>query len=295
MRVKWTGEEKVFQLVGYVFFGVILLLCAYPFYYLLISTISNNQQVALGQITIVPVGIHFDNYVTILRVQNLGHSAFISLCRVLMGTCLTLFCTSYTAYFFTKNEMWGKTFWYRITVVTMYFSAGLIPSYLNNRMLGLTNTFFIYVIPGLVSVYNMILIKTSMEAMPPSLEESAYVDGAGYFRRFIQIVLPLQTPILATVALFSAVGHWNDFFTTKLYITNTQLYTLQYVLYEMLQQVQAAADQMNQASGMDRYETTTPISIRLTLTVVVVFPVMCVYPFIQRYYVKGIMIGAVKG
>ena len=159
--------------------------------------------------------------------------------------------------------------------------------------LGLNNNFWVYVVPGLLSVYNMILVKTSIESLPPELEESAMIDGAGYFRCFVSIVLPLQKPILATVALFKAVGHWNDFFTTKLYITNPDLYTLQFKLYELLQQIRALAD----ASTGDDYSlhAVTPIGIRMALTAVVVIPVMCIYPFIQKHYVKGIMIGAVKG
>lgn len=176
--------------------------------------------------------------------------------------------------------------------VTMYFSAGLIPGYLNNKMLGLTNTFWIYVIPGLLSVYNMILVKTSVEALPAELEESAYLDGAGYFTRFTKIVLPLQKPILATVALFTAVRHWNDYFTTKLYITNPKLYTMQFQLYELLNQINSASNQITQE---DPSATLTPTGIRLTLTAVVVLPIMLVYPFIQKYFVKGIMMGAVKG
>jgi multiple sugar transport system permease protein/putative aldouronate transport system permease protein len=190
--------------------------------------------------------------------------------------------------------MWKRKFWYRFVVITMYFSAGLIPAYLNNRMLHLNNTFWIYIIPGLISVYNMILVKTSIEGMPPSLEESAYLDGAGYFRRFIQIVLPLQTPILATIALFTAVGQWNDFFTTQLYITDTKLYTLQYVLYELLKQAQAMSAALSEESA-DLINQLSPTGVRLTLTAIVILPVILIYPFIQRFYIKGIMIGAVKG
>ena len=196
------------------------------------------------------------------------------------------------AYFFTKQNMWGHKFWYRFTVITMYFSAGMIPEYLNNRMLGLNNTFWVYVIPAAISVYNMVLVKTNIEAMSPELEESAYLDGAGYLTRFFKIVLPLQTPILATISLFTAVNQWNDFFTTKLYITNTKLYTLQFLLYELLNQVTAAAEQIDAAATVS---TITPTGIRLTLTAIVVIPIICVYPFVQRFYVKGLMVGAVKG
>lgn len=291
-RKKMGKGDLAFYIIGFLAFTIITFICAYPFYYLLISTISDNKLVDLGRIIVIPKGIHFGNYIEIFKVQNLGNAAMISAARTLLGTTASLLATSYMAYFFTKEEMWARKFWYRLVVVTMYFSAGLIPIYLNNRMLGLTNSFWIYIIPGLISVYNMILVKTSIESMPADLEESAYLDGAGYFKRFFIIVLPLQKPILATVALFTAVGHWNDFFTTQLYITNTKLYTMQFLLYELLRRITAAAEQITE---YDAYTSITPTAIRLTLTAVVIVPIMLVYPFIQRYYVKGIMIGAVKG
>ena len=291
-HIKMTPSDIAFNVIGIIFFTLITLICAYPFWYLMICTISDQRMVDLNQIVLLPHGINFKNYIEIFKVQNLSNAAMISVARTILGTLLSLICTSYMAYFFTKQNMWHRKLWYRLTVVTMYFSAGLIPGYLNNKMLGLTNSFWIYIIPGMISVYNMVLVKTNIEAMGPELEESAYLDGAGYLTRFFKIVLPLQTPILATVSLFSAVSHWNDFFTTKLYITNTKLYTLQFLLYELLQQVTAAA---NQIEGGDPYATITPTGIRLTLTAVVVIPILCVYPFVQRFYVKGLMVGAVKG
>lgn len=287
-----SGEDRIFHICAYTLFSLLVIICAYPFYYLLICTISDNALVDLGKVTLVPKGIHFDNYIKIFQIQNLINSFGISVLRTLVGTISSLLVSSYMAYFFTKDKMWGKKIWYRYIVATMYFSAGMIPGYLNNRLLGLTNTFWIYIVPGLLSVYNMILVKTSIEGLPPDLEESAYLDGAGYLKRFFLIVLPLQKPILATVGLFSAVSHWNDFFTTKLYITNPKLYTLQFQLYELLNQITSAADQI---TNDDRYAAITPVGIRLTLTAVVVIPIMLVYPFIQKYYVKGVMIGAVKG
>lgn len=290
-RHKMSRGDLTYQIVAITIFVIIGILCAYPFYYLMICTVSDSQAVALGQITLLPKGFSFDNYIQVMKIQNLGNSLKISVLRTVFGTAICLLVTSYMAYFFTKEDMWGRKFWYRMVVVTMYFSAGMIPGYLNNKMLGLINTFWIYIIPGMLSVYNMILIKTSIESMPPDLEEAAYLDGAGYMTRFIRVVLPLQKPILATVGLFSAVHHWNDFFTTKLYITKPALYTLQFQLYELLNQITAAAEQITD----DRDLTITPAGIRLTLTAVVTIPIMLVYPFIQKYYVKGIMVGAVKG
>lgn len=292
-KIKMSKEDKIYNIVGTIIFLLITFICVYPFWYLLICTISNQKMVELNQVVLLPKGINFRNYVEIFGVQNLYNSFLISVGRTVMTTAVSLVCTSYMAYFFTKRNMWGHTFWYRFTVITMYFSAGMIPEYLNNRMLGLNNTFWIYVIPAAISVYNMVLVKTNIEAMGPELEESAYLDGAGYLKRFFRIVLPLQTPILATVSLFTAVNQWNDFFTTKLYITNTKLYTLQFLLYELLNQVAAAAEQIDHVAGAAA--TITPTGIRMTLTAIVIIPIICVYPFVQRFYVKGLMVGAVKG
>lgn len=292
-KIKMSKEDKIYNIVGTIIFLLITFICVYPFWYLLICTISNQKMVELNQVVLLPKGINFRNYVEIFGVQNLYNSFLISVGRTVMTTAVSLVCTSYMAYFFTKRDMWGHTFWYRFTVITMYFSAGMIPEYLNNRMLGLNNTFWIYVIPAAISVYNMVLVKTNIEAMGPELEESAYLDGAGYLTRFFKIVLPLQTPILATVSLFTAVNQWNDFFTTKLYVTNTKLYTLQFLLYELLNQVAAAAEQIDHVAGAAA--TITPTGIRMTLTAIVIIPIICVYPFVQRFYVKGLMVGAVKG
>ena len=291
-RIKMSPGDLSYNIVGIIIFTIITLICFYPFYYLLICTISDQKLVDLNKIALFPQGINFKNYVEIFQVQNLGNAALVSVARTVCTTAISLVCTSYMAYFFTKRDMWGHTFWYRFVVITMYFSAGMIPEYLNNRMLGLNNSFWVYVIPAAISVYNMVLVKTNIEGMGPEIEEAALLDGAGYLTRFFRIVLPLQVPILATVSLFTAVNQWNDFFTTKLYITNTKLYTLQFQLYELLNQISAAAEQI---SNSNPYATITPTGIRLTLTAVVIIPIICVYPFVQKFYVKGIMVGSVKG
>ena len=289
---RMSFSDILYNAVAIFIFGIITVLCVYPFWYLMVCTISDQKMVDLNQIILLPRGVNFRNYLEIFHVQNLANSFMISVARTVATTATSLLCTSYMAYFFTKREMWGHKVWYRFTVITMYFSAGLIPEYLNIQMLGLNNTFLVYVIPAAISVYNMVLVKTNIEGMGEELEESAYLDGAGYLTRFFRIVLPLQKPILATISLFTAVNQWNDFFMTKLYITNTKLYTLQFLLYELLNQVAAAAEQIDSTATE---ATITPTGIRMTLTAIVIIPIICVYPFVQKFYVKGLMVGAVKG
>ena len=258
----------------------------------MICTISDSTLVDLGKVLLIPKGINLDNYKKIFEISNLYNSAMVTVARVVIGTGLQLLVTAYMAYFFSKQNMWHRKFWYRMVVVTMYFSAGMIPIYLNIRMLGLLNNFWVYIIPGLLNVYNIILVKTSIESLPADLEESAYLEGAGYLTRLFRIVLPLQKPILATVGLFGAVSHWNDFFTTKLYINKPKLYTLQFLLYELLNQIRSLTENPGE---YEEHISVTPMGVRMTLTAVVVIPIMLVYPFIQRFYIKGVMIGAVKG
>lgn len=295
-RIKLSRGELIYNIFGYTLFSLLIIIFAYPFYYLLICTISNNAKVNLNQVSLLPVGIHFNNYLEVLKLERMRTGALVSVGRTVIGTALSLTATSYMAYFFTKTEMWKRKLWYRFAVSTMYFSAGTIPIYLNFKLLGLLDNFWVYVIPGCLSVYNMILVKTYIESLPTSLEEAAEIDGAGYMTRFIKVVLPLCKPILATVGLFAAVEQWNSVFDTKMYINDTSLYSLQFVLYEYFQQVQAIQFEMSQVGAQAGLaQVASSLSVRLTMTAVTVIPIICVYPFIQKYYMKGIMIGAVKG
>ena len=298
-KIKKSKGDIIFDIINYTFFTLFMLLCVFPFYYVVINSISANNLVDTGKIMFYPIGVHFNNYIEVLKMERMGRAAWISVARTVLGTALSTLGSSYMAYLFTKQHMWKRKLWYRLVIATMYFSAGLIPGYLNCKMLGLTNTFWIYVIPGIFPVYNMVLIKTYMESISPALEESAEIDGAGYFVRFTRIVMPLCVPILATVVLFSAVGHWNSYMDTLIYVTDYKLYTLQYLLYEYINQAKNLATQIAQGSlgvsEIDPSRVVSPTSVQLTVTIVVIFPIICVYPFLQRYYVKGIMIGAVKG
>lgn len=294
---KITKADIIFNIIAYTVFSLLIVIFAYPFYYLLINTISDNELVNLNKVVLYPIGVHFNNYINVLKLDRLRDAAIISVARTLIGTLSTLLFTAYAGYLFSKTEMWGRKFWYRLAVTTMYISAGMIPTYLNVKNLGLMNNFWVYIVLHLFSAYNMILVKTYIESLPPSLEESAEIDGAGYLTRFFRIVLPLSKPILATIGLFSAVTHWNNMFDTKMYITKQKLFTLQFVLYEYYEHVKSIQETMSE-SGMDASllkELSSATTTRLTMTAVTVIPIMCVYPFIQKYYMKGIMIGAVKG
>ena len=299
MKKKLTAGDIVFNIFNYAFFGIFTLLCFLPFYYLFINTISSNELVTKGMILWYPKGIHFNNYLDVLRLRGLGTALLVSVARTVLGTALTIIGTSFLGYALTKQELWHRKVWYRFVVVTMYFNAGIIPWFINMKNLGLTNNFLAYILPGTISAYSLILFKTYVESIPTSLEESAELDGAGYLVRYAKIIMPLCKPILATLIVFSAVGHWNNFMDTVFLVTDSELYTLQYVLYQYLNEANSLADTIKNMSEMgvqvDASQLLTPTAVKMTISMVVVIPILCVYPFFQKYFVGGIMIGAVKG
>lgn len=299
-HIKQTPSDIVFNVINYLFFGVFTLSCIFPFYYIFINTISDNELVKSGAITLIPRGITISNYISMFKVNDLWNSVVVTVGRTLIGTCLMVFVSGLAGYLVTKEEMWHRKFWYRFLVITMYFNAGLIPWYLNMSMLGLTNNFMAYIIPGIVSPYNIILVKTYVESIPGEIEESAFMDGASYWTIFRKIIWPLSKPILATIAIFGAVGHWNSFQDSLILNSNSpELFTLQHRLYIYLNQSSnlgaiVASGTSSTDSAAIAGAMNTKI-IQYTISMVTIIPILCVYPWLMKYFEKGLMLGAVKG
>jgi putative aldouronate transport system permease protein len=296
----YSGSDITFNILNYTIFAILMLICVYPFYYMIINTISSNTLSANGEIVFLPKQMHLENYKQVLQLKGLSLAAGISVARTVLGTAGTVLASAYLGFMFTQDKMLGRKIWYRFIVITMYFNAGIIPIFLTMKALHLTNNFWVYIIPVIVQPFNIILVKTFIESIPKSLQEAAQIDGAGFFRIFYKIILPTCTPILATVAIFAAVGQWNSFQDTLIYITDQKLYSLQYLLYTFINQANSLATMVKNSTGtgmnMAALATTqTPTSIRMTVSVVVVLPILFIYPLFQRFFVKGIMIGAVKG
>ncbi len=290
-----SAGDKVFNIVDSFLLFLFFVLCMYPFYYVLIYSLSNPQEAQKG-VYLIPAGFTLANYVQVFELKGIFQSAMVSFLRTIGGTVITVACSSFFAYLVTKQEMYLRKTIYRFLVVTMYFNSGLIPWYLTMKLYHLNNNFLLYIIPSALSAYYVVLLKTFIEQIPPSLEESAKLDGAGYFRIFCRIVFPLAGPILATIAVFASVSQWNNWFDNYILVTNENLKTLQLVLYEYLNQASSIA-QSTDINDKARYATQqlTPQAIRMTITMVVTLPILFVYPFLQKYFVKGIMLGAVKG
>lgn len=300
MKDQKNKKIILFDLINYILFALFTFICIYPFYYLMINSISNNTMSANGFIRLIPKGIHLENYKQVIQLNGLGRAMIVSVGRTVIGTAATVMATAFLGFMFTQETMWKRKIWYRFVVITMYFNAGIIPVYVTMKSLHLLNSFWVYVIPVIVQPFNIILVKTFIESLPKSLQEAAEIDGAGVLTIFFKIVFPISKSILATIAVFAAVGQWNSFQDTLLYVSDQKLYSLQYLLYTFINQANSLAQFVKSSSGTalnvsELAKQQTPTSIRMTVSVIVVLPILFVYPFFQKYFVKGIMIGAVKG
>ncbi len=299
IRQKRSFGDVLISVITYVLFAAFAFICIYPFYYIFINTISSNILSQKGQIIFLPKELHISNYVKALQIPGLFNAAMVSVGRTVIGTFFTVVATAFLGYMFTRESMWRRKFWYRFVIVTMYFNAGIIPWYLTMRNLHLTNNFWGYILPTIVSPFYIILTKTFVESIPKELQQAAEIDGAGTLMVFFRVIIPVIKPIMATVAIFSAVGHWNAFQDTLLLMTSDKLYSLQFVLYQYLNQASSLKALVGSSGGSGLAQavatTQTATSIRMTVTIIVVAPILLIYPIFQRYFVKGIMIGAVKG
>lgn len=246
--------------------------------------------------TLLPKGFSLINYQKVIQLDGIARSFVISLSRTVFGTAITVVACSFFAYLVTQN-LYARKVIYRFVIFTMYFNAGLIPMYLTYRMYHLTNTFWVYIIPSAISAYYIVLLKTFIEGIPESLAESAKLDGAGVITVFFKIIFPLSKPILATITVFAAIAQWNNWFDNYIYVQNDTLKTMQLMLYDYLNQA-SQLSQMSTSSlqhGAAAATQVTAQGVRMTITMVVTIPILLVYPFMQRYFAKGIMLGAVKG
>jgi multiple sugar transport system permease protein/putative aldouronate transport system permease protein len=297
--IKRSPGDWAFSALSGIIFTIFTLLCTFPIYYLFINTISDNRLVQAGRINLYPIGVHFENYRSLLNVSDLMDAAMISVSRTVIGTLFMVLASAFVGYLVTQNKMLGRKFVYRFIIITMYFNAGLIPWFLNIMMLGLTNNFWGYIIPGIVAPFNLILVKTYIESLPKELEESAFIDGAGYFTIFRSIILPLCKPILATIAVFGAVGHWNSFVDSIILMGGEpSLYTLQHRLYMYLNMATNLGNLMDTTGAIREADLAAALNSRitsLTVAMVSIIPILMVYPFMQRFFQKGLMLGAVKG
>lgn len=302
MQVKFSWEDRVLQTVIYVVLILLGFTTLYPFWNALVISFNVGSDTALGGVTFWPRNWTLENYYIVLQDSRLLQAFLISVLRTVVGTFLSIFFTAMFAYALSKRQLIGRKYYMLFCIVTMYFSGGLIPFFLLVRQLGMMNTFWVMVIPGVISVWNMIIFRTFFLELPDDLEESAKLDGSGTFGIFFRIVVPISGPVIATLSLFTAVGHWNDWLGPSIFINEQNLLPIQTVLKQILgsnivteQMLQATGGNASALDAISRAQTVTTKSLTMSTMMVATLPIILIYPFLQKYFVKGVLIGSIKG
>ena len=292
-KKKKSGWDMVFTIFNTIFMILFVVITLYPVINTLAISLNDGTDALRGGIYLWPRKWTMKNYITVLQKDNLITGAIVSVARTVIGTILSLVANAILAFIVSRKRfLFNKQlslFW----VITMYVNGGMIPTFLLYKNLHLTNSFWVYVVPGMISAFNMLVLRTYMNGIPDSLEESTQLNNAGYTTIFVKIISPLCKPVYATVALFVAVGQWNSWFDAMLYNRmSDKLTTLQYELMKLLSSV---TNQGNSAEAMkNALGTVTPTSVRAAATILTMLPIICLYPFLQRYFVTGLTIGDVK-
>lgn len=293
MNIKISFGERVFRILNSVFMVFMIAVTLYPFYYVLMGSLSDGiQLVGYRGPLFKPLGTTLNAYRSVFKNPNILTGYRNTVIIVLVGTTLNVIMTSMSAFLLTRKSFAIKNFLAYMMIFTMYFSGGLIPTYLVVfNVLGLGDSLGALILPTLISVYNVIIMRSNFAAIPQGLEESARIDGANEFVIFSRIIMPLSMPIIAVMILFYGVNHWNSWFNAMIYLRTREKYPLQLVLREIL--LSGTADQMAGSSGADQYALGE--SVKYATIIVATVPILAIYPFIQKYFVKGIMVGAIKG
>lgn len=292
MKKKSLGD-RIFEICNTIFMVAFVIITLYPVLNTLAISFNDGIDTVRGGIHLIPRKFTLQNYYTVLHKQNMVTGAYITVLRTVVGTFLALATNALLAFIVSRKRFLFKSQLSLFWVITMYVNGGLIPTFLLYKNLHLTGTFWVYVIPGTVSAFNMLVLRTYMVGLPDSLEESAQLDGAGYMTIFVKIISPLCKPVYATVALFVAVGQWNSWFDAMLYNRMSDKYTtLQYELMKLLSSVMQQSGSADSARNSEN--SITPASIRAAATIATMLPIVCLYPFLQRYFVTGLTIGGVK-
>ncbi|GJM80707.1 carbohydrate ABC transporter permease [Paenibacillus timonensis] len=289
--VKQDLDSRIFDTVNVTVLILFTILIVIPLWNVIVSSFSSGRSLAEGGFVFWPKEFSLENYQAVFRDDTIWQSFLISVLKTVIGVVTHVFFCAMIGYGLSKSNVRGRKLYVTMGVITMFFSGGMIPTYLLIKSLGLLNSFWVYIIPALFSYYDVVILMNFFRNVPDSLEESAKIDGAGDWRIFLKIFIPLSMPAMATIALFNGVNQWNDFMTTKLYITDQYLYPLQMKLYEII--VQSQTQSMQNVAGSVVIETTTK-GVQLATIVITTLPIVVIYPLLQRYFISGMMLGAVK-
>ena len=300
MKVKKSISYRVFLILNGLFFILCAFVMIYPYLNTLAKSLSASSEVAKGGITMFPRGFTWDNYRAMLGDVKVFRALGVSVLRTVVGTVTSVLCTFMAAYAMHKKDVPFRTPLIMFLMLIGYINPGMIPTYVNFSNLKLLNTFWIYILPTMFNFYNAIVMRTFIDAtIPDSLFDAGYIDGADDLQMFYKVVIPLSKPVLATVSLWQMVGHWNDWTTTLYYVRNSKWHTMQYKMMQLVKESEYIAAKIKelQMLGIDAGEApaSTPDTLIAAQVILTTLPIVMVYPFLQKYFVKGFMVGSVKG
>ena len=294
--MKRTMEDWIVDIANYVLLGLVAFVTLYPMWYVLVISFNDGYDAMIKGIYFWPSVFTLDNYKEFFAGSDWTQAIVVTVARTVIGTSLSVLFTSMVGYAYSRNNLIGRKFYSIVLIFCMYFGGGLIPFYVTLRGYGLLNTFWVYIIPGMLNFFYVMVSRTFFSELPGEMIEAAKVDGANDLHIFLRLVLPVSLPLLATMALFGAVNHWNAWMDSAYYVQDNSLRTLSYRLMEIINKSTITKiDGAAAAAQAAEARRTTTFSLQCTSLVVCVAPILCIYPFLQRYFVSGIMIGSVKG
>lgn len=296
-KVSKLKNNTAFDWINYIVMALISFLMLYPLWYCIVGSFNEGSDYLRGGVFLWPRKWTFANYKAVFLDRSILDAFGVTIEKCLIGTITSVLCTSMVSYAITRPRLKLKKFYIPFIMLTMFFSGGLIPYFILITDLGLYDSFWVYIIPTMFSAYNMIIIQSFMRELPGELLESAKIDGASEYRIFFQMILPLSKPVLATISLFTIVNHWNSYFDSMMYTSSRKLQTIQLFLKKVITDPSVARGLGSAATVTipEQASTLTPQVVKLATMVITALPIICVYPFLQRYFVKGVTMGAVKG
>ncbi|MCM3694349.1 carbohydrate ABC transporter permease [Neobacillus niacini] len=293
-RNRRTTSEYIFDNINILIMLFICAITIYPIWYVIVNSLNDGVDAMKGGIYWWPREFSIENYKAVFSTPGIVTSFGVTIAKTVFGTITHVFFTAMVAYAISRRDLYGRNFYMLVGVITMFFSGGLIPYFLLIRDLGLFDNFMVYIIPTMFNFFHLIIFVSFFRELPNSLEEAAKIDGANDFMIFIKVIIPLSMPVIATIALFQGVYQWNDYFAGVIFVNNPDLQPIQTYLYKVVAE-SSSNQMMTNAAGSIATKTVTSQSIKLATMVVTTLPIMLVYPFLQKYFVKGMLIGSVKG
>lgn len=285
---------KIFNIINGIFMAIVIAITLYPLLYVLALSLSSSEYVQAGLVSLFPKGFNIEAYKQVFADNHFWKSYGNTILYTVLGTAINLALTSTMAFCLSRRDLIGRKPLNMLVVFTMFFSGGLIPNFLLVKSLHIYNTIWAIVLPGAINTYNMIIVRTFMQQLPEEILESGRIDGANDLQLFSKIVLPLSKPALATIGLYYAVDHWNAYFYPMLYLKDKSKYPLQVLLKEMIVDEDLSSLNQSAAEIMGNIQPTSDMLMGASI-IIALIPILCVYPFVQKYFVQGVMIGSVKG